>query len=222
MRSWRSDSAAGWIEAHLATLTDAAHSAVIEGDALLHMDVRSDNLCLRKGRALLVDWNFACTGNPRFDLAAWLPSLHAEGGPAPEEVVPPAEDMAAFASVLAGYFAAACCATRHPRGAARASAPAQAGPYRAAVGGPGAGSAPSDASRLTRHLQRVVAPATHCYHRRREPFLPRLRRRHRPAAQQGLAHDPPAPSHRHRGDADPGTHLPDRHRPHGAGRRCRA
>ena len=97
---------AGWIETHLATLTDAAHSAVIEGEALLHMDVRSDNLCLREGRALLVDWNFACTGNPRFDLAAWLPSLHAEGGPAPEEVAPPAEDMAAFASVLAGYFAA--------------------------------------------------------------------------------------------------------------------
>ncbi|MFI5392928.1 MAG: phosphotransferase family protein [Myxococcota bacterium] len=97
---------ARWIEAHLATLTDAAHSAVIEGDALLHMDVRSDNLCLRDGRAMLVDWNFACTGNPRFDLAAWLPSLHAEGGPAPEQVVPPADDMAAFASVLAGYFAA--------------------------------------------------------------------------------------------------------------------
>jgi thiamine kinase-like enzyme len=97
---------AAWIEANLAALADAARAAVIEGDALLHMDVRSDNLCLREGQAVLVDWNFACTGNPRFDLAAWLPSLHAEGGPAPEEVVAPAEDMAAFASVLAGYFAA--------------------------------------------------------------------------------------------------------------------
>ena len=98
-----------WIEAHLAVLTEAAHSAVIEGGALLHMDVRSDNLCVRDGRAMLVDWNFACTGNPRFDVAAWLPSLHAEGGPAPEDVVPPAGDMTAFASLLAGYFAAHAC-----------------------------------------------------------------------------------------------------------------
>ena len=130
---------AGWIEAHLATLTDAAHSAVIEGDALLHMDVRSDNLCLREGRALLVDWNFACTGNPRFDLAAWLPSLHAEGGPAPEEVVAPAEDMAAFASVLAGYFAAHAARPDIPE--APHVRPLQRKQARTALplGGPGAG-----------------------------------------------------------------------------------
>jgi thiamine kinase-like enzyme len=46
---------------------------------LLHFDVRSDNLCFRDGRALLIDWNLACIGNPVVDVAAWLPSLHAEG-----------------------------------------------------------------------------------------------------------------------------------------------
>ena len=45
--------------------------------------MRSDNLCIRDGRAYLVDWNCACLGNPELDLAAWLPSLACEGGPQP-------------------------------------------------------------------------------------------------------------------------------------------
>jgi hypothetical protein len=94
-----------WLETHLATLIEASQDAPIEGDSLLHMDVRSDNLCIRGGRAILVDWNLACLGEPRFEIAAWLPSLHAEGGPAPEEIVDPAPDMTAFAALLAGYFA---------------------------------------------------------------------------------------------------------------------
>jgi thiamine kinase-like enzyme len=73
---------------------------------LLHFDVRSDNLCLRGDRAVLVDWNFACVGNPLFDVAAWLPSLHAEGGPAPDEVLPPTDEVAEIAALLAGNFAA--------------------------------------------------------------------------------------------------------------------
>jgi hypothetical protein len=95
----------GWLDACLPALAEAAHAARLEGDRLLHMDVRSDNLCLDDGVARFVDWNFACRGNPRFDVASWLPSLQAEGGPAPEDVVPPAPDMAGFAATLAGYFA---------------------------------------------------------------------------------------------------------------------
>jgi hypothetical protein len=93
-----------WLEAYLPALDAAAREAVTEGDALLHMDVRSDNLCLRDGRAVLIDWNWACVGDPRFDLAAWLPSLEAEGGPAPETILgAPAPELAAM---LAGYFCA--------------------------------------------------------------------------------------------------------------------
>ncbi|MGZ5327340.1 MAG: phosphotransferase family protein [Actinomycetota bacterium] len=94
-----------WLDACLPALTESAHAAPLEGDRLLHMDVRSDNLCLREDGARFVDWNFACRGNPRFDVASWLPSLEAEGGPPPKQVVPPAPDMAAFAAMLAGYFA---------------------------------------------------------------------------------------------------------------------
>jgi thiamine kinase-like enzyme len=53
---------------------------------LLHFDVRSDNVCFAGDRAVLVDWNWAAIGNPVMDVAARLPSLHAEGGPPPEEI----------------------------------------------------------------------------------------------------------------------------------------
>ncbi len=93
-----------WLEAALPILRYATEIAPLDGDALLHFDVRSDNICLRDDRAVLVDWNFACLGNPLADVAAWLPSLHAEGGPQPEEVLP--EGAAELAALLAGYFSA--------------------------------------------------------------------------------------------------------------------
>lgn len=95
-----------WLEAHLPALRSAAEAAPLAGEALLHFDVRSDNVCFRDGRAVLVDWNWTSVGNPLVDVAFWLPSLHAEGGPPPEEVVPPSEDLAATASACAGFFGA--------------------------------------------------------------------------------------------------------------------
>lgn len=92
-----------WLERALPILRYATEIAPLDGDALLHFDVRSDNICLHDGRAIFVDWNFACLGNPLADVAAWLPSLHAEGGPRPEEVLPEAGELAAL---LAGYFGA--------------------------------------------------------------------------------------------------------------------
>jgi Phosphotransferase enzyme family len=94
---------AAWLERALPALYEAARRADLGGDSLLHMDVRSDNLCVIGDRAILIDWNWACRGNAAFDLAAWLPSLHAEGGPAPETIMP---EAGAFAALLAGYFCA--------------------------------------------------------------------------------------------------------------------
>jgi hypothetical protein len=94
---------AAWLERALPVLDEAARNADLGGDSLLHMDVRSDNLCVSGDRAILIDWNWACRGNSAFDLAAWLPSLHAEGGPAPETIMP---EAGAFAALLAGYFCA--------------------------------------------------------------------------------------------------------------------
>jgi hypothetical protein len=94
-----------WLDAALAELEAAAAAAEFGGEALVHVDIRSDNLCVRDGQALFVDWNWASVGNPLFDLAAWLPSLTGEGGPLPEHLLPGSAG-AAFAAVLAGFFCA--------------------------------------------------------------------------------------------------------------------
>jgi hypothetical protein len=51
-----------------------------------------------------VDWNWACVGNPMVDVAFWLPSLRAQGGPRPEDV--PASGAAELAAACAGFFRA--------------------------------------------------------------------------------------------------------------------
>jgi thiamine kinase-like enzyme len=92
-----------WLERSLPTLIEAADAVPADGDDLLHLDVRSDNLCFREGAAVLVDWNWCSTGNADLDVAAWLPSLAIEGGPEPWEVLPRAGELTAF---LSGVWAA--------------------------------------------------------------------------------------------------------------------
>jgi hypothetical protein len=91
-----------WLAPALPTLLEIGRTCRLEGDAFLHLDVRSDNLCLREGRAVLVDWNLAHVGNPLIDVVAWLPSLKLEGGPDPRELV---ADSLGFATLMAGFFA---------------------------------------------------------------------------------------------------------------------
>jgi Phosphotransferase enzyme family len=90
-----------WLDRALPVLRTAAETAPIEGDALLHLDVRSDNICLTNRGAVLVDWNWVHRGNPDLDLAAWASSLHMEGGPASEQLLPGGGLLAA---ALAGFF----------------------------------------------------------------------------------------------------------------------
>jgi thiamine kinase-like enzyme len=92
-----------WLDAALPVLRSAADAARVDGDDLLHLDVRSDNLCFRDGRAILVDWNWCCLGAADLDVAQWLPSLAMEGGPPPWEVLP---GGARYGALLAGVWAA--------------------------------------------------------------------------------------------------------------------
>ncbi|MES2462207.1 MAG: phosphotransferase [Armatimonadota bacterium] len=93
-----------WLQTALPTLIAAESAAPLEGDDLLHLDIRSDNVCFRPGTgdAVLVDWNWICLGNRDLDIAGWLSSLHSEGGPAPETILPEGKE---FAALLSGYWA---------------------------------------------------------------------------------------------------------------------
>jgi hypothetical protein len=90
-----------WLDRSLPALLDASDSARLDGDSLVHCDVRSDNLCLREHRAVLLDWNHAAIGNPAYDIAFWLPSLVLEGGPEPATF-----GVDHLAAIVAGFFAA--------------------------------------------------------------------------------------------------------------------
>jgi hypothetical protein len=90
-----------WLESALPVLLDAVERVPLDGDAVVHCDVRSDNLVIRGDRAVLVDWNHARIGNSRFDIAFWLPSLALERGPPPDGF-----GVDEFAASVAGFFAA--------------------------------------------------------------------------------------------------------------------
>ena len=77
-----------WLATHLGALRVAAAETTFAGDALLHFDVRSDNTCIRDGRAVLVDWNMVTVGDPQLDVAFWLPSLDARVGRIPRTSSP--------------------------------------------------------------------------------------------------------------------------------------
>jgi hypothetical protein len=94
-----------WLDESIRALRDASEHAPFGGEELLHLDVRSDNLALRGGRAVLVDWNWVCVGNGVLDLVAWAPSLCLEGGPRPDEFVS-GPGVAELAAALAGLWAA--------------------------------------------------------------------------------------------------------------------
>jgi hypothetical protein len=93
----------GWLEHAGPVLCAAAAEAPLSGHGLVHGDIRSDNICFRGGVPVLIDWNLARVGNPDVDIAFWLPSLAAENGPTPDEVMPhcPVE----LAAYVSGFFA---------------------------------------------------------------------------------------------------------------------
>jgi hypothetical protein len=93
-----------WVSGCVPVLRDAADAVSYRGGAFLHMDVRSDNLCLQGERVVLVDWNWAVRGPAELDLACWLPSLRLEGGPLPDQVAP---GLGGYAAAVASYFATA-------------------------------------------------------------------------------------------------------------------
>jgi hypothetical protein len=94
---------ATWLTRTIDALATAEARVPLWGEELVHGDVRSDNLCFVGDRVMLVDWNLAGRGNGTLDIAAWLPSLHLEGGPLPDTILPV---QSHWAALISGYFAA--------------------------------------------------------------------------------------------------------------------
>lgn len=64
------------------------HSALATGPhAILHGDLRSDNLRFSRRRLYLFDWPAITVGRPEWDIVAFAQSVTVEGGPAPEQVM---------------------------------------------------------------------------------------------------------------------------------------
>jgi aminoglycoside phosphotransferase (APT) family kinase protein len=120
LRGWRwirETAASGldeWSEKHLAELVALEEQApsAVDGDTLLHVDIRADNMLLTKDRVWFVDWPHACIGADWLDLVFFAPSVAMQGGPAPESLVErfprcrgvdPSLITAAVAA-MAGYF----------------------------------------------------------------------------------------------------------------------
>jgi aminoglycoside phosphotransferase (APT) family kinase protein len=79
-----------WEARHLDRLVGLEQTwpAAAAGPALLHGDVRADNLLLRPdGSAVLVDWPAAALGSATVDLVFFAPSVALAGGPPPHELL---------------------------------------------------------------------------------------------------------------------------------------
>jgi hypothetical protein len=92
-----------WLDRHLPALIAAESECQLSGNALTHLDLRSDNLCITPEGVKFIDWTEACRSNPDVDLGFFLPSLAFEGGPLPDAILP---RNPAIAATVAGFFAA--------------------------------------------------------------------------------------------------------------------
>lgn len=105
-----------WTSAHLGDLArlESDYSIAVEGDSLVHFDLRTDNMILgaEESDDAVVDWPGACCGAEWIDLVGLLPSLHLDGGPEPHHLfhsntIGQSADAAAvdvFLAAMAGYF----------------------------------------------------------------------------------------------------------------------
>jgi hypothetical protein len=95
-----------WLERALGPLLAAERDLDLSGDSLVHNDVRSDNVCFRGERVILVDWSNARRGSAHFDLATFLGSCPIEDGPDPYAIMPGTTGSSAWVGGFAAWRAA--------------------------------------------------------------------------------------------------------------------
>ena len=111
----RADEARDWLRRNVGILSRAERGLrrAPEPHALLHFDTRSDNVRLQGTSLRIFDWPFASVGPAEFDVAAFVQSIEAEGGPPAttalgwyESALPLRRDvLIGSIAGLAGYFA---------------------------------------------------------------------------------------------------------------------
>lgn len=116
-RRWASsgapEGAPSWAVTRLDRLAalEASFGAAAEGAALLHMDLRHDNLLLRGSEVWVVDWPWAGRGAAWVDAVLLAVTVELYGGPPAREAfalcvpgVVPVEALAPVLAALSGYF----------------------------------------------------------------------------------------------------------------------
>jgi aminoglycoside phosphotransferase (APT) family kinase protein len=76
-----------WCSNHLGRLSELESRApeAVDGETLLHFDIRADNLLIAGDRVYVLDWPWARRGAAYVDWLAMAPSVAMQGGPSPEE-----------------------------------------------------------------------------------------------------------------------------------------
>lgn len=66
-----------WVRQHLAELCELEARApeAVSGDAILHFDLRADNILLTDDRVWILDWAGACVGADWLDVVLFAPSV---------------------------------------------------------------------------------------------------------------------------------------------------
>lgn len=110
----RTGGLAEWAVRHLEQLVAWEREApqAAAGEALVHGDLRADNVILGPERVWLVDWPHAGVGAPWLDLAGMLPSVTMQGGGEAHEIflahplseAVSADELRAVVAAIAGYF----------------------------------------------------------------------------------------------------------------------
>lgn len=103
-----------WSQQHLNDLAELERQApeAVNGETLLHFDIRADNVLLDSDRVWFVDWPHASIGAAWFDVLAFAPSVKMQGGPEPEHLIaqsPTCREadpgaITAAVAAIAGFF----------------------------------------------------------------------------------------------------------------------
>jgi len=102
-----------WCAENLSALAELEAEApmLVDGDSLLHCDVRADNLLIARERVYVVDWPWVRLGPSWVDWVGMAPSVAMQSGPQPEDFMSrfdlslvPDRAIDAAVCTIAGYF----------------------------------------------------------------------------------------------------------------------